>query len=140
MLNLSKRKYVDSLVDHFWKNGYLTVSRKFGTYLPEPAKVGDYDVDVIAKYKNSYAIGVTLQEDDFNDQDLLTKLNFLSTRQNKYTHKRVTLFVGVPEKHFKTAKALLENLHEDIRKNIRLFSLIKTGTSTKSKQTNIVFS
>lgn len=140
MINLSKRKYVDSLVDHFWKNGYLTVSRKFGTFLPEPAKVGEYDVDVIAKYKNSYAIGVTLQEDDFNNPELLTRLTFLATRQNKFTHKRVTLFVGAPEKHFKTAKALLENLHEDIRKNIRLFPLVKTGSSTTSKQTNIVFS
>ena len=52
-----KRKQIDLLVEEFWKLGYLTVSRKLGTYLPEPQKVGKYSVDVIARYnKNSHQV------------------------------------------------------------------------------------
>ncbi len=46
-MNENVRKNVDQLVDQFWKRGYFTVSRKFGTYLPEPSKVGGFDVDII---------------------------------------------------------------------------------------------
>ena len=41
MLDLMKRQSVDLLIDQFWKNGYLTISRKFGTLLPEPQRWGD---------------------------------------------------------------------------------------------------
>ena len=74
----AKRKYIDLLVEEFWKQGYLTVSRKYGTYLPEPAKVGDYDVDIIARFKKNYAIGITLSEEDLNDHNLINKIKFLS--------------------------------------------------------------
>ena len=56
-MNENARKNVDQLVEQFWKRGYFTVSRKFGTYLPEPSKVGNFDVDIIARYKKDYAIG-----------------------------------------------------------------------------------
>ena len=52
-------KNIELLQDQFWKRGYMTISRRFGTYLPEPAKVGMFNVDIIAKYKDDYAIGIT---------------------------------------------------------------------------------
>ena len=67
MLELMKRRTIDLLVEQFWKRGYLTVSRRFGTYLPEPSKIGKFDVDIIAKYKNNYAIGITLSNEDLDD-------------------------------------------------------------------------
>ena len=42
MTELSRRKNVDLLVEQFWRKGYLTLSRKFGTYLPEPTSVGGF--------------------------------------------------------------------------------------------------
>ncbi len=53
MMNTSERYIVDSLVAQFWKRGYLTVSRRFGTYLPEPERVGEFNVDVVARLRNN---------------------------------------------------------------------------------------
>ena len=47
--NRTKRERVDHLIDHLWSNGYLTLSRKFGKYLPAPTLLGNYEVDAIAK-------------------------------------------------------------------------------------------
>ncbi len=124
MLNLARRRSVDLLVEKFWKQGYLTVSRKFGTYLPEPSKVGKFEVDIIARYKKNYAIGITLSEDDFLNPDLIDKLNYLATRQTKYSNKKVMLFLGVPAEYLKNAKELLKLLDEEIKKNIKLFEII----------------
>ena len=97
MIEYDKRRSVDLLVEKFWKQGYLTVSRKFGTYLPEPGKVGDFEIDIIARYKKNYAIGITLTEADLKDSKIIEKLTYLATRQTKFSNKRVLLFVGVPQ-------------------------------------------
>ncbi len=123
MLELVKRRNIDLLVEQFWKKGYLTVSRKFGTYLPEPSKIGRFDVDIIAKYKNNYAIGITLQGEDLTDSGLLDRLNFLATRQTRYTNKRVLLFIGISAGLFGNAKMLIDKLDPDARKNVRLFPI-----------------
>lgn len=123
MLELMKRRTIDLLVEQFWKRGYLTVSRKFGTYLPEPSKIGKFDVDIIAKYKNNYAIGITLSDEDLNDALITDRLNFLATRQTRYTNKKVLLFIGVSSSLFSNAKIIVEKLELDARKNIRLFPI-----------------
>lgn len=143
MLELVKRRTVDLLVEQFWKHGYLTVSRKFGTYLPEPAKVGSFDVDIVAKQKNNYAIGITITSDDLLDGSIIDKLNFLASRQTKYTNKRVLLFIGAPVNIYKNVKVLLESLAPEIRKNIRLFQIEerKVQLSRRSRKTeNVLFS
>jgi hypothetical protein len=117
--SISQRK-VDDLVNHFWKNGYLTLSRKFGTYLPKPSNVGEYEVDAIGKLKKKYAIGVTLSEEELNDPKVYRKLEFLATRQTKYSNKRVTLFVGVPKSLFNKVKLCLINLSSEAQKNIKI--------------------
>jgi hypothetical protein len=131
MLELMKRRTIDLLVEQFWKRGYLTVSRKFGTYLPEPSKIGKFDVDIVARYKNNYAIGVTLTEEDFEDTTLLDRLAFLATRQTKYTNKKVLLFIGVPSALFANSKILIEKLALDARKNIRMFPINEKTTAQR---------
>jgi hypothetical protein len=125
MTDINKQRCVDLLVEKFWKQGYLTVSRKYGTYLPEPSKVGNFEVDIIARYKKNYAIGITLTETDLKDPKMLEKLNYLATRQTKFTNKRVLLFVGVPNDLFKLAKELIDFLDDAARKNIRLFPIVE---------------
>src|SRR4030042_2361353 len=124
-MNLAKRKNIDLLVEQFWKHGYMTISRRFGTYLPEPEKVGEFDVDIVARYKEDYAIGVSLSEEDFSNPKLLEKINYLATRQTKFTNKKVFLFLGVPEAYYQNAKALLELLNPETKKNIKLFRLVE---------------
>ena len=123
MLDLMKRTTVDLLVEQFWRHGYLTVSRKFGTYLPEPSKVGQFDVDIIAKHNNNYAIGITLTQEELNDSQIINRINFLATRQTRYTNKRVLLFIGVHMNCYKNAKVLIDMLESEVRKNIRLFQI-----------------
>jgi hypothetical protein len=139
MTDINKQRSVDLLVEKFWKQGYMTVSRKYGTYLPEPTKVGNFDVDIIARYKKNYAIGITLTEADLKDPNILEKLSYLATRQTKFTNKRVLLFVGVPNDLFKLAKELIDFLDDAARKNIRLFPIVEKflPSSRKNRQEEI---
>ncbi len=123
-MNTVKRKNIDYLIEQFWKNGYLTVSRKFGTYLPEPEKIGGFDVDIIAKQGKDYALGITISEEDFKDPKLLDRISFLSTRRTKFTQKQVLLYIGVPEENVLLAKGLIDSLPNEIKRNIRLFNLV----------------
>ena len=122
MLDLLKRQSIDLLINQFWKNGYLTISRKFGTYLPEPRRMGGFDVDIVARYKKDYAIGITLNEEDFENCDLKSKINFLATRQTKFTGKNVLLFVGIPNNLKKKIEFIISTLDENVKKNIKIQS------------------
>ncbi len=123
-MNTIKRKNIDYLIEQFWKNGYMTVSRKFGTYLPEPGQIGGFDVDIIARQVKDYALGITLSEEDFKDSKLLDRISFLATRRTKFTQKKVVLYIGVPEEHLLLTKGLINSLSNDIKSNIMLFSII----------------
>jgi len=120
MTELNNQERVDQLIQHFWKNGYLTVKRKYGTYLPEPTRVGTYDVDAIGKQRKKYAIGINLSEEELNDPQIVDKLNFLATRNTKYTQKKVLLFVGVAREFRDKAKLIIARLDTEVRKNIKL--------------------
>ena len=136
MLNLMKRETVDLLVEQFWKLGYMTISRKYGTYLPEPSKVGSFDVDIIAKQKKNYAIGITLTGEDLNDPGIIDKINFLATRQTRYTNKKVMLFIGVEVQYYKNAKALIDSIDPETRKNIRLFQIFERPITVRRTNRN----
>lgn len=139
-MNEDLRKNIELLQDQFWKRGYMTISRRFGTYLPEPAKVGMFNVDIVARYKDDYAIGITLSESDFIDNDLIRKLKYLATRRTKFTNRKVKLFVGVSNKNFKYAKLLHEQLEPDVQKNIKLFQIADKilHAGRRRKKTSIV--
>lgn len=143
-MNTDRRRDVDLLIDEFWKKGYLTLFRKFGTYLPEPSNIGGFEVDVIAKQKGNFAIGITLNDQDFLDpSSVKNKLAYLAQRQTKGTNKKVQLFVGVSLLNFKYAKTLLDELDPETKKNIKLFQISdKPELSSRGKSTpeKILFS
>lgn len=114
---------VDRLIDHFWKNGYLTVSRKYGTYLPDPTPMGTYEVDAVGKYKKKLAIGITLQNEDLDNPRTLSKLKYLATRNSIGSQSKLVIFVGVQKESFNKAKSLISSLDENTKKAIKLVSL-----------------
>jgi hypothetical protein len=132
-MNENTRKNVDLLIEQFWKRGYLTLSRKYGTYLPEPGKVGAFDVDIIARHKKDIAIGITLSSNDFFDSDLASKLTYLATRHTRFTNRRVKLFIGVPTDFFKKAKAITGELDPGVQSNIKLVQIVDESLPSVGK-------
>ena len=120
MERTKEQEQVDQLVKQFWKYGYLTVKRKFGTYLNEPDQIGDYDIDAIGKQLNDYAIGITLTTEDFSNQSLVEKITFLASRHTKYSHKEVMLIIGAPFKLKNEVAVLMNRISPTIRKNIKV--------------------
>ena len=115
---------IDTLIEHLWRKGYLTVSRRDGTYLPVPKPVGIYEVDVIAKYKNSYAIGIVVRNSDFdNIIKLREKIIYLASRQTRFTHKPVNLFIGVTPINYFKAKQIISEIPDNLKKNIFIVQL-----------------
>lgn len=134
MTEILRRKNVDLLVEEFWRKGYLTLSRKFGTYLPEPTSVGGFEVDVVARQKNKFAIGLTLNDEDLKNQtSLLNKIKYLATRQTRHGNIPVMLFIGVKDENFKTVKLLIDQLEEDVRKNIKLILITEHKTVIRKR-------
>lgn len=111
------------MIDHLWRNGYLTLSRKYGKYLPSPQPVGNYEIDAVAKYKKKIALGITLTEEDLNDPGLVTKLHFITNFHNKNSSNKVTLFLGVPESHILKAEMILSSLDDNTREKIKIVSI-----------------
>lgn len=142
-MNISERKAIDILVSEFWRLGFFTVSRRFGTYLPEPENIGKFKVDAIGRLKEKYVIGITLCKEDIFSSDLIEKINYLASRKTKFSDKPIMLLIGVPDIYFKQVKELLSNVDEKFRKNIKLTRIIdeKIESRRKSKQTQqIIFS
>lgn len=111
---------VDQLIQHFWKNGYLTLSRRFGTYLPAPKPVGQYEIDALGKYKKKVVIGIILKENEINDPKTISKIDFLATRQTRYSKKRVILYLGTPEQYLNKVRILVKSLSAETQKNIKI--------------------
>ena len=143
IMNISERKAIDILVSEFWRLGFFTVSRRFGTYLPEPENIGRFKVDAIGRLKEKYAIGITLYKEDIFSSDLIEKINYLASRKTKFSDKPIILIIGVPDVYFKQVKEILSNVDDKLRKNIKLIRIIdeKIDSRRKSKQTQqIIFS
>lgn len=137
-MNSINRESIDQLIKHFWQNGYLTVSRKYGTYLPAPNPVGTYNVDAIGRYNKKYAIGVVLTSDDIEDNRSIERLNYLATRQTRFSNIKVTLFVGVEPINAEKTRLLIDSLSEEARRNIKLV-LLNNNSSEILKASNQSF-
>lgn len=118
-----KRERVDLLIDHLWQQGYLTLSRKFGKYLPAPPTISGYEVDSISKYKKKLAIGMTISEDELNDVLFLTRLEAILKYQQQNPMNRITLFLGVPYNSVVKATMLISTLPQETHKHIKIVSL-----------------
>lgn len=142
-MNISERKVIDLLVNEFWRLGYFTLSRRYGTYLPEPADLGRFKVDVIGRQKDKYAVGIILNSEDINNTNLLDKISYLASRQSKSTKKAVTLLIGVPAQHFKELRQKINYLEDELKKNIKLVKISESenlGLFTKNKSAKILLS
>ena len=124
-MNISERKAIDLLVNEFWRLGYFTLSRKLGTYLPEPSNIGRYSVDVIGRQREKYAIGITLTKEDIFNPDLIEKINYLASRKSKASDKPILLLIGVPEAYIQQVKEILSHIDDNLRKNIKLKRIIE---------------
>jgi len=143
MNNISERRAIDLLVNEFWRLGFFTLSRRFGTYLPEPENIGKFSVDVVGRLREKYAVGITLKREDIFSSDLIEKINFLASRRTKFSDKAITLFIGVPDIYFQQVKEILLNVDEKIKKNIKLIRIIESDIDTKKekrKNQQVIFS
>jgi len=135
IMNISERKSIDLLVNEFWRLGFFTLSRRFGTYLPEPENIGRFKVDVIGRQKEKYAIGITLNKEDIFSSDLIEKINYLASRKTRSSEKPIMLLIGVPDIYFKQVKEILLNVDEKFRKNIKLTRIVEE--SVESRRDNL---
>jgi hypothetical protein len=124
VMNISERKAIDLLVSEFWRLGFFTVSRRLGTYLPEPEEIGKFKVDVIGRQKEKYAIGITLNIEIYLSR-IIEKINYLASRKTKFSDKPILLLIGVPDIYFKQVKELLLNVDEKIKRNIKLTRILE---------------
>ena len=114
---------VDQLIHHFWKNGYLTLSRRYGKYLPEPKPIGDYQVDAVGRYKKKVVLGVILKEDELNDPKLISKLTYLTEMRGKNKQTKLTLFAGVPSHLTNKARIIIKSLNSEVQNRIKIIKL-----------------
>jgi len=124
-MNITERKAIDLLVNEFWRLGFFTVSRRHGTYLPEPEDIGKFKVDVIGRQKEKYAIGITLNKEDVFNPNLIEKINFLASRKARLSDKPILLLIGVPNIFFKQVKELLLSIDEKVKRNIKLTQILE---------------
>jgi hypothetical protein len=134
VMNISERKSIDLLVSEFWRLGFFTLSRRLGTYLPEPENIGRFKVDVIGRQKEKYAIGITLSKEEVFSSDLIEKINYLASRKTRSSEKSIMLLIGIPDIYFKQVKEILLNVDEKFRKNIKLTRIVEE--SVKSRRDN----
>lgn len=142
-MNISERKAIDLLVREFWRLGYFTLRRKFGTYLPEPENIGRFSVDAIGRQKEKYAIGITLTKEEIFTPDLIEKINYLASRKTKFSEKPILLLIGVPEAYYKQVKEILLSVDEHLRKNIRLTRIVEGDIKSRRnhrKDQQVIFS
>ena len=133
-MEVSERKAIDYLVSEFWRLGFFTVSRRLGTYLPEPENIGRFKVDAIGRLREKYAIGITLSKEDIFSSNLIEKINYLASRKTKFSDKPILLIIGVPETYFKQVKEILLNVDEQFRKNIKLLRIFTEEIEDRRKK------
>jgi hypothetical protein len=118
-----KRERIDHLIDHLWQHGYLTLSRRFGKYLPTPPTIGGYEVDSISRYKKKIAIGIVISEEELNDLKFLSKLESIILYEQLNPSNRFTLFIGVPNMLIVKASMLISTLREETQRHIKVLAL-----------------
>jgi hypothetical protein len=137
-----ERRNIDLLVNRFWKQGFFTVNRKYSSYLPEPDKIGVFDVDVVARLRNKYAIGITINKNDLIN-NLQEKIVYLATRHTRKTNELVQLYIGVPNIYLKQVKSIINLLTLEVQQNIKIINIPPEVDPIKKpshKSQNLLFS
>ncbi len=118
-----RKELIDTLVAQFWADGYKIVHRLFGNYLTDPPKVGEFQIDILARKGNRFAMGVILQEKDFDGTNLSAMFEFLATRKSKFVNADALLYIGVEPHLYVKLAGILYKMDKNISKNIRSFPL-----------------
>jgi hypothetical protein len=125
-----KIEILNLLVPKLWWDGYSVISRRFAKHLPEPERVGLYDVDVVARHGDTYLIGLSITAAELNDAKLVEKIKFLASRKSRYTNQPIRLWLGVDQPHYARLMAILKQLPEEERKNVKCISVVVTPAPT----------
>lgn len=120
---LSHKDRVDALISQMWKSGYLTISRKYGKYLPSPKPIGDFEVDVIARYKKNYMMGIVVNEKELKNPKFLAKIIYLSSRNVKYSKEKVKLLIGINIQYYNELKNLIDTLPSENKEQIQIYPI-----------------
>jgi hypothetical protein len=114
-----------------------------GRYLPEPTAIGKFNVDVVGRQKDRYAVGIILSQNDLNDVNFIEKIKFLASRHSRSSNKPVTLLIGVPVIYYKHVKHKINDLEEELKRNIKLIKISENkeaGLSDNREQSEVLFS
>ncbi len=118
-----RKELIDTLVAQFWADGYKIVHRKFGNYLTDPPKIGEFQIDILARKGNRFAMGIVLEEKDFWNNNLAEMFNFLATRKSKFANAASLLYIGVEPSLYVKLAGILYKMDKNISINIRSFPL-----------------
>lgn len=121
MQNLNKRDLTDKLYFKLRASGYSTLGRRYGTYIPDPPDIGEFQIDILAKQKKEFAIGIVIDDLSGMDMEFLRKkINFLAERKSTYSGNPVKLFIAVARKNYFLIKHLVETDLVAMAQNIEL--------------------
>ncbi len=122
MQNLNRRDLADKLYFKLRTAGYSTIGRRYGTYLPDPPDIGDFQIDILAKQKKEFAIGIVV--DDLSGVDvnfIKQKIRFLAERKSTYSGNPVKLYIALTRKNYFFIKHLIDSDLKDIAQHIELY-------------------
>ncbi|MCK6604068.1 MAG: hypothetical protein HUU43_07810 [Ignavibacteriaceae bacterium] len=123
MLRSNPKNEVDTLVLSFWDKGYSTLNRKYGNYLSDPPRIGSYDIEVLARTGEGYAIGIILSEEELVNGPDISKIRFLASRTSRKNGSPVKLFIGVPEDKVQQVRRILKLNLPGLMQNIFIIRL-----------------
>jgi hypothetical protein len=121
MKTFSKRDLTDKLYFKLRAYGYSTLGRRFGTYIPNPPNIGEFEIDILAKLKKEFAIGIVI--DDLRGVDfefIRKKLTFLAERKSTYSGNPVKLFIALTRANYFLIKHLIDTDLKEHSCNIEL--------------------
>ncbi|HOJ37557.1 MAG TPA: hypothetical protein PLI27_08600 [Ignavibacteriales bacterium] len=115
---------IKDLIRFFWKFGFQPIEIRGSKYLNTPKNIGDYQIDIVAKRNDTYAIGIIVNDNEFENQNnLIKKISFLASLKNKYNSKDIYLFLGCSKDNFENLKRLLNFVTQKYIHKIKVFYL-----------------
>ena len=121
--SIEKKDLLGLLIPKLWLEGYHIIYRKFGKYLQAPPPVGEYEIDLVAKKGNSFAIALCLSANEIDNPALIEKIRFLASRRSRFNKQPIQLFIGIDTNNYFRLARLLQMLDNDEKKSIKSFAL-----------------
>lgn len=119
-----KDEKINELVRFFWKFGYEPIQIKGSKYLKAPERIGNYEIDILAKKDKYFAIGIVIKNSEIENQnELIQKITYLASLKNKFDKKDIYLFLGCQKENYETIKKLLNFVPRNFHHKIKLFYL-----------------